>query len=40
MDTALDVDGSRIVAAALHYPQATTEMLAEEQLILDSVQFE
>ena len=36
----LDVDGSRIVAGALHYPEATAESLAEEQLIVDSVQFE
>ena len=35
----LEVDGSRIMATALHYPDATDEMLAE-QLIVDSVQFE
>jgi hypothetical protein len=36
----LEVDGSRIVASALRYPGATEEMLAEQQSILDSIQFE
>ena len=36
----LDVDGSRLVVSALRYPQATEEMLAEQQGILDSLEFE
>jgi hypothetical protein len=36
----LDVDGTRVVALALHFPEATAEALAEEQAILDSVEFE
>lgn len=35
----LDVDGTRVVAMALHFPEASPEALAEEQLIMDSVQF-
>jgi hypothetical protein len=36
----LDVEGTRVVAQAFHFPQATAEGLAEEQAILDSVEFE
>ena len=36
----LEVDGSRLVVSALRYPEATAEMLAEQQSILDSIQFE
>ena len=36
----LEVDGSRLVVSALRYPEATAEMLAEQQSILDSLQFE
>lgn len=36
----LEVNGSRVVASALRYPEATQEMLAEQQSILDSLQFE
>lgn len=36
----LDVDGTRVVAWAFHFPEATAGGLAEEQAILDSVQFE
>lgn len=36
----LDVDGTRVYAMALHFPEATAEALAEEQLILDSIRFE
>ena len=36
----LDVDGTRVVAWAFHFPEATAEGLAEEQAILDSVEFE
>ena len=37
---ALDVDGTRVVAWAFHFPEATAEGLAEEQAIIDSVEFE
>jgi len=36
----LDVDGTRVVAWAFHFPEATADGLAEEQAILDSVEFE
>jgi hypothetical protein len=36
----LDLDGTRVVASAFHFPEATAEGLAEEQAILDSVEFE
>jgi hypothetical protein len=36
----LDVDGTRVVAWAFHFPEATAEGLAEEQAIVDSVEFE
>jgi len=36
----LDVDGTRVVAWAFHFPEATAEGFAEEQAILDSVEFE
>lgn len=36
----LEVDGSRLVASALRYPEATEEMLVEQQSILESIQFE
>jgi hypothetical protein len=36
----LELDGRRIVASALRYPGATEEMLAEQQSILDSIEFE
>ncbi len=36
----LDLDGTRVVAWAFHFPEATAEGLAEEQAILDSVEFE
>lgn len=36
----LDVDGTRVVAWAFHFPEATAEGLAEEQAIIDSVEFE
>jgi hypothetical protein len=36
----LDVDGTRVVALALHFPEATADALAEEQAIIDSVEFE
>jgi hypothetical protein len=36
----LEVDGSRLVVSALRYPGATEEMLAEQQRIIDSIQFE
>ena len=36
----LEVDGSRLVVSALRYPEATGEMLAEQQSVLDSLQFE
>jgi hypothetical protein len=36
----LEVKGTRVVASALRYPEATEEMLAEQQSILDSLQFE
>ena len=36
----IDVDGTRVVAWAFHFPEATAEGLAEEQAILDSVEFE
>jgi hypothetical protein len=36
----LDVDGTRVVAWALHFPEATAEGLNEERAILDSVEFE
>lgn len=36
----LDVDGTRVVAWAMHFPEATAEALAEEQAIIDSVEFE
>jgi len=36
----LDVDGTRVVVWAFHFPEATAEGLAEEQAILDSVEFE
>jgi hypothetical protein len=36
----LDVDGTRVLALALHFPEATAEALAEEQAIIDSIEFE
>jgi hypothetical protein len=36
----LDVDGTRVVAMAWHFPEAPAEGLAEEQAIIDSVVFE
>jgi hypothetical protein len=36
----LDVDGTRAVAWAFHFPEASAEGLAEEQAIIDSVEFE
>jgi hypothetical protein len=36
----LEVNGSRIVASALRYPDATDMALAEQQIVLDSIQFE
>jgi hypothetical protein len=35
----LDVDGTRVVAVAFHFPEASPEALAEAQLIIDSVEF-
>jgi hypothetical protein len=35
-----EVDGTRIVASALSYPTASVAALAEQQSILDSIQFE
>ena len=36
----LDVDGTRAVVWAFHFPEASAEGLAEEQAIIDSVEFE
>ena len=36
----LEVDGSRLVVSALRFPEATAEMVAEQQSVLDSLQFE
>jgi hypothetical protein len=36
----LDVDGTRVIAWAFHFPEATAEALAEEQAIIDSIEFE
>ena len=36
----LDVDGTRVVTWAFHFPEAPGEGLAEEQAIIDSVEFE
>jgi hypothetical protein len=35
----LDVDDTRVVVWAFHFPEATAEGLAEEQAIIDSVEF-
>ena len=36
----LEVNGSRIVASALRYPDADDVSLAEQQIVLDSIRFE
>lgn len=35
----LDVNGTRVVASALGYPEATADALAEQQFLLDSIEF-
>jgi hypothetical protein len=36
----LEVNGTRIVASALRYPDATEQALAEQQIVIDSIVFE
>ena len=35
----LDVDGTRVAVSALSYPEATADALAEQQSLLDSIEF-